>query len=62
MLSPKIFGEDICNLIIGRNVSNSEVTLEDLFMNKVEINFYMFHSKVHGRIFSKKCSSQIIMP
>ena len=37
-----MFGEDICNLLKGRDVLNMKIILENLITNKVQVHFYIY--------------------
>jgi len=61
-ISSVTLDEDICNLIVGVNVTNNHIFVNNLLSNKVIINFDMFGSRMKDKIRSQRHSTEIITP
>ena len=59
-LSGESFSQDISNLVFKWKKSNINSFLQDLFTNKMIINFHMFSPRMKNRICSQISSVEII--
>ena len=56
------FGEDISSLILGRQISDAQVSQLDLFLHEVIVNFHVFRSGMKDRVSSEVSCTNIITP